>query len=92
MEKPEYIHMPTDEALKAKWARGAEQYGAAFVGHPLLELDEELLDAINYVAEAERQGWEIGEVRPWLLAIREGVRRIYGMFPVPPGLPDRNRP
>ena len=86
MEKPVYIGMDTAEALKAKWARGAEQYGAKFVGHPLLELDEELLDALNYVAEAERQGWPIGQARPWLSAIREAVRRVYQSFPVPPSV------
>jgi len=37
--------------------RGREQYGPVFSGHPLEELDEELLDAINYAEEAARHGF-----------------------------------
>ncbi|MGA3026957.1 MAG: hypothetical protein ABSF98_19545 [Bryobacteraceae bacterium] len=41
------IHLPIEEARAAKWRRGREQYGPFFIGHPLEELDEELLDAMN---------------------------------------------
>ena len=41
------IHLPIEEARAAKWRRGREQYGPVFIGHPLEELDEELLDAMN---------------------------------------------
>ena len=46
------IHLPIEEARKAKWRRGREQYGPVFIGQPLEELDEELLDAMNYAEEA----------------------------------------
>lgn len=39
------IHIPIEDARAAKWRRGREQYGPVFIGHPLEELDEELLDA-----------------------------------------------
>ena len=80
----DYIESSTDEALKAKWARGAERYGSKFVGHPLKELDEELLDAINYVAEAERQGWLMQDMAETLRSMREWVRRVYLRTPEAP--------
>jgi hypothetical protein len=39
------IHLPIEEARAAKWRRGRESYGPLSIGHPLEELDEELLDA-----------------------------------------------
>ena len=75
--KLNYINMPTREALEAKWARGEEQYGKTFVGHPLEELDEELLDAMNYVAEAERQRWLLPGFRARLRTMREELQEVY---------------
>ncbi|MCE5308530.1 MAG: hypothetical protein LLG20_12905 [Acidobacteriales bacterium] len=51
------IHVPIEEARAAKWRRGREHYGPVFIGHPLEELDEELLDAMNNAGEAARQGF-----------------------------------
>jgi hypothetical protein len=34
-----------DAARAVKWRRGRRKYGGGFRGHPLEELDEELLDA-----------------------------------------------
>lgn len=82
ISKPEYINLETDTALREKWARGAEQYGQEFVGHPLVELDEELLDAINYVEEAKRQGWKMGNMPQVLRALRATVQAVYVSAPV----------
>jgi hypothetical protein len=84
-----YVHLETEEALVAKWKRGEEQYGTVFVGHPLLELDEELLDAINYVAEAERQGWQIPGARRLLFYLRAAIRALYFRMPTRPAPEDQ---
>lgn len=47
------------------------------MGHPLLELDEELLDAMNYCAEAKRQGWNLDSTASLLRVLRETVKRTY---------------
>jgi hypothetical protein len=73
----DYINLDTDAAARLKWSRGREKYGDAFVGHPLLELDEELLDALNYVTEAERQGWDLGSMGTFLRLFRQRVRGAY---------------
>ena len=56
------IHLPIEEARAAKWRRGREQYGPVFIGHPLEELDEELLDAMNYAEEAARRGFPMAGI------------------------------
>jgi hypothetical protein len=78
----DYINLDTDAAARLKWSRGREKYGDAFVGHPLLELDEELLDALNYVTEAERQGWDLGSMATFLRLFRQRVRGAYLRGPV----------
>ncbi len=38
-----------DTALQRRWQEGRKEYGGTdFVGHPLVELHEEILDGINY--------------------------------------------
>ncbi len=60
-----------DEARREKWRVGREKYGRQFVGDPLEELDSELIDAMNYVDEAERQGLiDAGKAREWLIDLR----------------------
>lgn len=51
-----------DAAKAEKWARGREKYGPVFVGHPLEQLDDELIDAMNYCEEAERRGYPMEEI------------------------------
>ncbi len=63
------IHLPIESARAAKWRRGREQYGPVFPGHPLEELDEEPLDAMNYAKEAARRGFPMA-------GIAEGLRRL----------------
>ncbi len=79
-----YIHLPTREALVEQWKRGREQYGPVFVGHPLEELDEELLDAMNYVEEAQRQGWGMLGAHRLLWELRERVCALYRRMPTRP--------
>lgn len=74
---PEYIELDTDAAALLKWRRGREKHGEQFVGHPLLELDEELLDGINYCAEAKRWGWDLSLIEVALRMAREKVRETY---------------
>jgi hypothetical protein len=57
-----------------RWAAGRRAHGGGpWQGqHPLLELDEELLDALNYLDEAVRQGAD--SVR--LYYLRDGLRGL----------------
>ena len=71
------ISISTEEARRRKWEEGRARHGSEFVGHPLLELDEELLDALNYCDEALRQGYDVEEIRCALFPLRDAVRSIY---------------
>jgi hypothetical protein len=71
------ICLPIEAARVTKWRRGREQYGPVFIGHPLEELDEELLDALNYAEEAARQGFPMAEIREDLRPLCERIRVIY---------------
>lgn len=53
-----FLDMEIEEARAAKWQLGRQKYGPVFKTNPLAELDEELLDAMNYVEEANRQGYD----------------------------------
>lgn len=68
------IDLEIDEACRLKWQRGQKVYGQTFVGHPLIQLDEELIDALNYLEEAARWGYDIGDIPQQLRAIRERTR------------------
>ncbi len=72
------IHLPIEEARAVKWHRGRELYGPTFVGHPLRELDEELLDAMNYAEEAARQGFPMEGIVEDLRSLCEQIRAIHG--------------
>jgi len=71
------IHFPIEEARAAKWRRGRQQYGPVFIGHPLEELDEELLDAMNYAEEAARRGLPMAGTVEDLRRLCEQIRAIY---------------
>ena len=71
------IHLPIEEARAAKWRRGREQHGPVFIGHPLEELDEELLDAMNYAEEAARRGFPMVGISEDLRHLCERIRAIY---------------
>jgi hypothetical protein len=71
------IHLAIEEARTAKWRRGREQYGPIFIGHPLEELDEELLDAMNYAEEAARRGFPMAGIGQDLRRLCERIRAIY---------------
>jgi len=71
------IHLPIEEARAAKWRRGREHYGPVFIGHPLEELDEELLDAMNYAEEAARWGFPMAGIGEDLRHLCERIRAVY---------------
>ena len=50
------VGLTIDDAKRIKWDRGQERYGSVFVGDPLGELYDELIDGMNYADEALRQG------------------------------------
>jgi hypothetical protein len=72
------IHLPIEEARAEKWRHGREQYGPVFIGHPLEDLDEDLLDAMNYADEAARRGFPMAGIVEDLRLFSERVRAIYG--------------
>lgn len=72
------IHLPIEAARAAKWRRGRERYGPVFIGHPLEELDEELLDAMDYAEEAVRRGFPMAGIAEDLRRLTERIRAIYG--------------
>jgi hypothetical protein len=72
------MHIPIEAARAAKWRRGREQYGPVFIGDPLEELDEELLDAMNYAEEAARRGFPMAGIGEDLRRLCERIRAICG--------------
>lgn len=76
--EPRLIDMPIEVARRVKWERGQRVYGPTFVGHPLEQFDEEMIDALNYLDEAERWGYAVPGLRERVTAIAEEVRKIYG--------------
>ena len=71
-----YIHLEIEDARARKWSVGQQKYGPKFVGHPLEQFDEEMLDALNYVDEAERWGFDMGSIAVELRGICERVRAM----------------
>lgn len=71
------ISMPIAEARQVKWAAGRVKFGPEFVGDPLEELDSELIDAMNYVEEAERRGLYLPGLQDSLRAMCVQVRAAY---------------
>lgn len=57
--KQELLTRPWEELCKERWDRGRPNYRSdettPFVGDPIVELMEELLDALNYCREAQGQ-------------------------------------
>jgi hypothetical protein len=50
------MDLSIDEGKRIKWERGQVSYGTVFVGNPICECFDELLDAMNYVDEGRKQG------------------------------------
>ena len=71
------IDLPTDQAKKIKWAEGQKKYGPTFVGDPLEQLDSELIDALNYIDEAERRGISLPGFADNIRDMRDRVRKIF---------------
>ena len=68
------IHLPIEEARAERMRRTRAKFG-----HPLEELDKELLDAMNYAEEAEEL-WDLpmAGIREGLRDLCERIRAIYG--------------
>ena len=75
------IDLPLEEACRIKYEAGVIEHrsipGTPFVGHPLIELDLEYLDAISYAREATQQGYNMGVTVDTLMALRRKVQDIY---------------
>jgi hypothetical protein len=55
--------MQLAEARRVKWERGRRQYGGpVFVGDPLEEAFEEVVDLINYLEEAAFRGEQVSDM------------------------------
>mgnify|MGYP001600792335 CR=1 FL=1 len=76
MEKGARIKMPVVEARKQKWLEGIKNYRESendpFQGDPLIELFDELLDAINYAETAN-----LPDMMDRLALEADMVQRIY---------------
>jgi hypothetical protein len=74
------IDVPFDSALSLKFQRGRVEHGPVFLRNPVQEIDEELIDAMNYADEAIRQGFDIDIMNVIKLRLREVdelVRMVY---------------
>lgn len=72
------LSQPLESAARIKWDRGREEYGGDdWVGdHPLVELHDELLDGLNYAAEARRRfGAPVLDIETRLRGIALDLRR-----------------
>jgi hypothetical protein len=56
------IGMELAEARRVKWARGRRKFGAEFVGDPLEEAFEEVVDLLNYLDELAVRGEEVEDL------------------------------
>ena len=68
--------LPIEAAQQAKWDLGRIKYGPVFVGNPIEQLDDELIDALNYCEEAARRGYAIAEIADDIRMICERVRAL----------------
>jgi hypothetical protein len=76
--------MPIQEAVSHKFEAGRAEYrkpGEPFVGDPLLELFDELLDSYSYCKEAEKSGRDVKRV--WEL-VTEALIHTKSMLQPPP--------
>ena len=78
------LDLPLEEALTQRWEQGMAEYrqpDEPFVGDPVVELHNEGLDALNYVAVIEKNGADfdiIHELRRCALEIVWGARLLSG--------------
>ena len=49
----DFTRMATRDACALKWGEGRIGRGSEFEGDPVLELDGEIIDAINYAEQAD---------------------------------------
>jgi len=73
------IELPTTRAIAERWRKGRLVHGTKFVGDPLNEWYEELIDAINYVDEVATRdpAADVDWCRDQLLRMAEHVRALW---------------
>ena len=80
LEEPDLASLSTDEAMALRWRRGRAARGLGpldpFEGDPLRELYEELIDALCYVREAQRQGRVLRPIERELRSMASSVRTL----------------
>lgn len=73
-QHPKYIKMSPLEDQSTKWRNGQTKHGVEFKDHPLEELYEEILDALNYTDEAQRQRKITPSDQQLLTAMLTGIK------------------
>ena len=74
------IDMSVEDARQAKWEAGVLEHGPVFRHEPIEEFDLEMLDALNYCDEAQRQGYPESRLEVLRCLIRSALvlgREIY---------------
>jgi len=82
--EPDLVSLSTDEAMALRWKRGRAARGLGpldpFQGDPLRELLEELIDALSYSGQAQRQGHDMRRtdrvLRRELISVRGKIRNV----------------
>jgi len=69
-------NLSIEEAKKEKWRLGQIKYGPEFIGHPLEQLDDELIDAMNYCDVASRWGYDVEFIHNLLKQLCLQARKI----------------
>ena len=85
MTDMDLVKVPILDACAFRWEQGRKEYRKAdepFQGDPMLELHAELLDAINYLNEAERQGVKVEGIRH--VTLQALVQTRWHLRPGPP--------
>lgn len=71
------LNLETGAARARKWEAGRAQFGPGpFVGDPLDELDDELIDAMNYAAVGATAGLPLEGILADLQGLRDRVRAL----------------
>jgi hypothetical protein len=65
MPASDLVTMSIDQAMATKWAAGRATYSdGPWAGeHPLYEALAEVTDLLNYLDEAERQGYDLSDLQ-----------------------------
>lgn len=71
------LGLTLEKARKHRWEHGRAKHGGdGFDGHPLIELDRKLVDALGCIGEAHRQGFHTVYLEERLFDLCEDVREL----------------